>query len=81
MGLTKKKSVQKREHKGKKEVEIVGSMTFGEAISKKPSVAKVLAEEGMFCGCCPMAMMETIAQGAKGHNVDLKKLLNKINKK
>jgi hybrid cluster-associated redox disulfide protein len=64
----------------KKKIEIKKDMTFGEAISLNQKTAKVLAENGMFCGCCPMAMMETIEQGANAHGVDVKKLLKKINK-
>ncbi len=70
----KKKNITKKKNR------IVGSMTFGEAIAIKPSIAKVLAEEGMFCGCCPMAMMETIEQGERAHQVDVKKIIKKLNK-
>jgi hybrid cluster-associated redox disulfide protein len=68
----------KKNHK--KRIEITKDMTFGEAISLNQKTAKILAENKMFCGCCPMAMMETIEQGAKAHGVDVKKLLEKINK-
>lgn len=64
----------------KKRIRITKEMTFGEAISLNPRVAKILAEYHMFCGCCPMAMMETIEQGAYGHNIDLKKLIKDLNK-
>ena len=72
--------MDKKIKKKNKKIEIVANMTFGEAISLKPQVAKILAEQHMFCGCCPMAMMETIKQGAKAHGVDIKKLLEKLNK-
>jgi hybrid cluster-associated redox disulfide protein len=66
--------------KEKTKKEILPETTFGEAISMNPKAAKVLAEEEMFCGCCPMAMMETIEQGAKAHGKDISKLLKKLNK-
>ncbi len=61
--------------------EITKETTFGEAMAISPKAAKILAEEHMFCGCCPMAMMETINQGALAHGVDVTKLLKKLNKK
>jgi len=69
----------KKKNSTKKEIKVVGNMTFGEAIYLKSDVGKVLAEEGMFCGCCPRAMMETIEHGAKAHGIDINKLLKKLN--
>lgn len=71
-----KKETKKKDSDSK----IKAEMSFGEAIHLKPFVARILAEEGMFCGGCPMAMMETIEQGAEVHGVDLDKLLKKLNK-
>lgn len=59
---------------------ITEKTTFGEAISINRNAARILAEHQMFCGCCPMAMMETIEQGARVHGVDIKKLLKELNK-
>jgi hybrid cluster-associated redox disulfide protein len=59
---------------------ITAKTTFAEAMERNPKVGKKLAEFGMFCGCCPMAMMETIESGAKAHNINLKKLLEELNK-
>ncbi len=56
-------------------------MTFAEVIQNNPDVARKLAEKGMFCGGCPMAMFETIDQGAMAHGVDVNKLLKELNGK
>ena len=59
---------------------ITKKMTFGELVEKYPKAAKKLAEKGMMCCGCPMAMMETIEQGALGHGVDADKLVKELNK-
>lgn len=70
-----KKLTKKQTKKIKKD------MTFYELIQSDPEAAQILAERGMFCGGCPMAMMETIEQGARAHGVDPKKLFDELNKK
>jgi len=55
-------------------------MTFSEVLSIRPDAAELLAEEGMFCGGCPMAMMETIEEGAAAHGIDIDKLLEELNR-
>jgi hybrid cluster-associated redox disulfide protein len=59
---------------------ITKDMTFAELIEMSPEAAKKLAERGLFCGGCPMAQFETIEQGAKMHDVDVKKLIKELNK-
>lgn len=63
-----------------KNKKISPDMTFAEAISINPRAAKIFLKNGMLCGCCPMAMMETIKEGAKHHKINLKKLLEELNK-
>jgi hybrid cluster-associated redox disulfide protein len=63
-----------------KKVKINKKMTIGEAFSKNPEVARVLAESGLLCGCCPMAMKETLEQGAKLHNLNIDKIISEINR-
>ncbi len=55
-------------------------MTFAELMEENPKAAKKLAEKGMFCCGCPMAMMETLEQGAKAHGEDPDKLVEELNK-
>ena len=56
-------------------------MKFAELIQTNSEAARKLAEKGMFCGGCPMAMMETIEQGAEVHGVDADDLVDELNKK
>lgn len=67
----KKKTVKK----------IKKDMTFYELIESNPDAARKLAERGMFCGGCPMAMMETVEQGARAHGVDVDDLMSELNSK
>jgi len=59
---------------------ITKEMTFGELMEQEPKAAGKLAELGLFCGGCPMAQMETIEQGAVAHGLEVKKLVNMLNK-
>ena len=56
------------------------NMTFEEVLKKYPQTAEVFLEAGMHCIGCIMASGETIEQGAKAHGIDVKKLLEKLNK-
>lgn len=62
--------------KGKK---ITKKMTFAELIKTSPEAASKLAERGLFCAGCPMAMMETLEQGAKAHGLNPDELLKDLN--
>ncbi|MEM4181943.1 MAG: DUF1858 domain-containing protein [Candidatus Pacearchaeota archaeon] len=64
----------------KKNKKITAKTTFAEAILINKKAGRILSRYGMLCGGCPMAMMETIEQGAKVHNINLKKLLEELNK-
>jgi len=55
-------------------------MTFAEIIESNPEAAQKLAEKGMFCCGCPMAMMETIEDGAEAHGIDADKLIKELEK-
>ncbi|MFH1521555.1 MAG: DUF1858 domain-containing protein [archaeon] len=54
-------------------------MTFAELIKTNKNAAEKLADRGLFCGCCPMAQMETIENGAKAHGVDVDELIKELN--
>ena len=78
---SKKKSV-KKVAKSKKPI-LKKEMTFAEIMHKSQDAARKLAEKGMFCGGCPMAMMETLEQGALAHGLsekELDNLLKELNK-
>jgi len=55
-------------------------MSFAEIMEKNPKAAKKLAEKGMFCCGCLMAMMETLEQGAEAHGENVDKLVKELNK-
>jgi len=59
---------------------ITKKMTFGELMEKHPKAAGKLAEKGMMCCGCPMAMMESLEDGCKGHGVDADELVEELNK-
>jgi hybrid cluster-associated redox disulfide protein len=42
---------------------------------------EVLMEKGMHCFGCPMAMSETLEQGAEAHGLNADELVKEINKK
>jgi hybrid cluster-associated redox disulfide protein len=58
---------------------ITRDMTFAELIESDPKAAMKLAEQGLFCGGCPMAQFETIEDGATAHGVDVEKLIRELN--
>lgn len=69
-----------RKHKPKQKGKITKDMTFAEVVSKYPKVTKVFLRHEMHCVGCPIAMQETIEQGAKAHGISVKKLVEELNK-
>ena len=59
--------------------EITKEMTIGEILRTCPNVAPVLLEAGMHCLGCPSAQMETLEEACNVHDVDVNKILSKIN--
>ncbi len=54
--------------------------TFAYLLKKHPQVAEVLFEKGMHCIGCPMAMQETLEQGAIAHGINADNLIKEINR-
>lgn len=86
--MKKKKTKQKitKAHESKlsahqKSRRISADMTFAEVVSKYPETAEIFLKHGMQCIGCPMAMSETIEQGALGHGINVEKLIGELNKK
>ena len=73
------KAKKKSEGAGKKR-KITAKMTFAEIVQKYPEAVKILSEKGMSCIGCPMAMQETLQEGAAMHGINIKKLLAELNK-
>ncbi len=51
-----------------------------EAVEINPNAAEVLMSYGMHCLGCAIAHGETIAEAAEVHGIELKKLLEDLNK-
>ena len=66
--------------KMKNKKKIAKDMTFMELLKENPKAAELLAEKGMFCGGCPMAMMETLEQGALAHGFNADEIVKEIEK-
>ncbi|MBR9678755.1 MAG: DUF1858 domain-containing protein [Nanoarchaeota archaeon] len=56
-------------------------MLLGDVVSKHPESAQIFMEHGLPCAMCGMAFHETVEQGAEAHGINLKKLLDDLNKK
>lgn len=55
-------------------------MTIGEALEKSEEVAGVLLGFGMHCFSCPMGQAETIQEACEAHGIDLKEMLDVLNR-
>jgi len=61
-------------------MKIKKDMSFGEVISKHPETVDIFARHGMHCIGCAIASFETIEQGARAHGIDVKKLVEDLNR-
>lgn len=78
-GKMKKKQIKNT--KEKKDL-ISKDMTFHDIITKFPQTGEVFMQHNMFCAMgCPMAMEETLEQGAMAHGIDVGELLKELNNK
>ena len=66
--------------KAKSKQKINKKMSFAEILEKKPEAASILMEKGMHCFGCPMAMQETLEQGACAHGLDADEIVKELNK-
>lgn len=81
--MVKKQTKVKKTNKktSKKAGKIHKKMTFAQLLETDKEAAMKLAEKGMFCCGCPMALTETIEQGASAHGMDAEKLVDELNEK
>lgn len=80
---SKKKIVKKKKKSTKKKAakqKINKNMTIGEVVAKYPKTIEVLLEHGMGCFGCGIAQFETVEQGAEAHGINIKKLMDALNK-
>lgn len=59
---------------------ITKEMTVGEVIKKYPKAVFTFIDYGLHCVGCPLAQDDTLEGAAKIHRLDLKQLLNDLNK-
>lgn len=71
----------KKQIKKSSKEKITKETMFSEVLSKHPETADVFLRQGMSCLGCPMAMQETIEQGAMAHGIDADRLVAELNKK
>ena len=69
--------------KGKKEnkEKVTKDMLIIDVLRKHPQAFKVFLKHGMTCIGCPIAMSETVEQGASAHDISTEKLVEELNKK
>lgn len=60
-------------------MEITKDTLIGELVRQKPEAAGTLMQFGMGCVGCPSAQMETLAEAAVVHGLDLDELLKALN--
>ncbi|OGJ20257.1 hypothetical protein A3K73_08295 [Candidatus Pacearchaeota archaeon RBG_13_36_9] len=65
----------------KEKKKIDKKMKLGEIFSRDQELAMVLMEKGMHCCGCPIAMEETLEQGAMAHGLNPDELVKELNKK
>jgi len=60
--------------------EITKDMMIGDVVRKHPETIEVFINNGLHCIGCAMAGRETVEMGAKGHGIDVKKMVAELNK-
>ena len=53
---------------------------IGELVEAHPESIDVMQKHGLHCIGCHVATWETLEQGAQGHGIDIKPLVEDINK-
>lgn len=59
---------------------ITQDMLIGEILEQKEGAAAVLMANGMGCLGCPSSQMESLSQAADIHGLDIKALIEELNK-
>ena len=54
-------------------------MLIGEVLSENPAAASVLMDIGMHCLGCPSSQMESLAEAAMVHGIDVNELIGRLN--
>ncbi len=64
----------------KNQEKITKEMTIRGVLKKYPKTSQVFLNLGLYCFSCPVASKETIEEMAKAYKLNLKKLLENLNK-
>lgn len=56
-------------------------MNFREIMESDEELAVILIEKGMHCCGCPLAMQESLEDGARAHGLNPDELVEELNKK
>jgi len=59
---------------------ITEDMKIEDVVKKYPQTAEVFAKHGFHCIGCVAASFESIEQGAMAHGIDIKELIDDLNK-
>lgn len=55
------------------------NMTIGELLITNDLIAPMLMRAGMHCLGCPSSQMESLAEAAMVHGIDVNELINRLN--
>ncbi|MFH1209388.1 MAG: DUF1858 domain-containing protein [archaeon] len=61
-------------------MKITKDMKLGYVIGKHPETIEVFMKNGLHCVGCHVASYESIEDGALSHGIDVKKLIDELNK-
>lgn len=61
-------------------MKITGETLISDILRMNPKAAEILMNNGMGCLGCPSAQMESLAQAAEIHGINLEALLEELNK-
>jgi len=59
---------------------ITKDMILAEVVNKYPQTVDVFLKNGLPCAMCHIAFHETVEQGATSHGINVKKLVEELNK-
>ena len=61
------------------ENKVTKDMLIGEIVSKYPESIEILMGAGMHCLGCPSSQMESLAEAAMVHGIDVNELISRLN--
>lgn len=74
--MKKKKTTKKKNNRSN----LSKKISFAKLLEENPDAADILMSRGMHCVGCPMAMQESLEDGAMAHGLDADEIINEIKK-